>query len=1018
MKFTFIFCLIISTTFSQEGGAGGFNFQNELNSAAVTPQSPESAAFEKYGDNQVNLFSGTPQINIPIYTHKGRELNLPFNISYDASGIKMNQKPTFVGLGWNFNVGGRISRRVNGLPDDYKNTEIMGQPYISWYENFVRDKMVLYQNHSFGPNSGGTGAQARYNSKNEAQQYLWFLYYMHIKYYETQPDVYYVNAPGLNEVIVFDVESKDPFCLGNPNIKVEILAGNINNTDSGGVVEFKLIKDDGTQYFFHAVEETYIFNDNDTYRDWNIGNKVTFNSSWYLNTMISPTGKDVYEFEYVEIVDHRSVDPSGGVSEVITSRDIQTNGTVLYDHENMLSNTTTTFHGRSILDKVKHNNKIIVDVSHQNSFSGGPDTALNEIIIYNDGDTNNGTTISKKFSFNYDYFKTAGAGNPSVTYKRNFRLKLDDIKIKDSDNVIVQEYKFEYIGENNIGRLYGSGQDYLGYYNGFDGNPNLIRAVGNSNSYPPSYTTFQGSGANRDPNYSALQNGILNKITYPTGGYSTFEYEQARVNEGGVTKLRSGIRIKNIKDYSAANILAKHKTYQYNMAVELTRPVLEYTTQEIQRDDQGGSGENSFAVLHRMANAVHSDKQHIGYTQVTEVVVDPTNSSNNIEKTYSYDGDQLDGHYAGDNQIPLAGGNYSGNSYGKNHQTGIVVSENTLNSNTTMVLNSDVSHRETWGLALGIYGQNNNLYPILQFNTGFNEWGVVLVPGEPIACIGCGYNDLPVGPPSACSGEPGDTCTPEISRLSLRKTFYSGSQSGGIDQTISIKDNVTNIENYSYTPGDKRYLASVTKNVSNGTTSQTTYSYPHQEGYGSLEIANMLNTPVVVTSSPNGIISSTVQTYYSGILPSHIKVAKGNNNLEERMKFEQYDNENNLLQVRQTKGSPMSFIWGYNNRYIVAKIENINYNDIPNLLVSNIKSASDAGDNALLKTRLDELREHVALSESLMSSYIYKPNIGLAKMIDPTGYVLNYYYDKFQRLERVEDRQGKVLSLNEYNYKN
>jgi len=99
--------------------AQNFNFDNELSQRASVPNAPEAGAFAQYGDVGVNMYTGTANVEVPIYVHKGRELDLPINLTYDGTGIKVNQLPTNVGLGWNLNVGGRISRMVNGLPDDY-----------------------------------------------------------------------------------------------------------------------------------------------------------------------------------------------------------------------------------------------------------------------------------------------------------------------------------------------------------------------------------------------------------------------------------------------------------------------------------------------------------------------------------------------------------------------------------------------------------------------------------------------------------------------------------------------------------------------------------------------------------------------------------------------------------------------------------------------------------------------------------------------------------------------------------
>src|SRR5579859_3684430 len=91
----------------------------QLQDVVKVPTSPEATAFAKFGNTPPNLYSGTPSISVPLATLKGREIEVPISLSYDATGIKVEQISTWVGLGWNLNVGGMVTRQVNGWPDDY-----------------------------------------------------------------------------------------------------------------------------------------------------------------------------------------------------------------------------------------------------------------------------------------------------------------------------------------------------------------------------------------------------------------------------------------------------------------------------------------------------------------------------------------------------------------------------------------------------------------------------------------------------------------------------------------------------------------------------------------------------------------------------------------------------------------------------------------------------------------------------------------------------------------------------------
>ena len=95
------------------------------------PKQPEFNSFTPIGtSDMVNLSSGNFNYNIPIMDVGG----YPLNLSYE-SGITMDQEASWVGLGWNLNVG-QINRNVRGLPDDFKGDEMVT-------ENHQRDNVTV-----------------------------------------------------------------------------------------------------------------------------------------------------------------------------------------------------------------------------------------------------------------------------------------------------------------------------------------------------------------------------------------------------------------------------------------------------------------------------------------------------------------------------------------------------------------------------------------------------------------------------------------------------------------------------------------------------------------------------------------------------------------------------------------------------------------------------------------------------------------------------------------------------------
>lgn len=107
------------------------------------PTQPEFNAFTPIGtSDMVSLSSGDFNYNIPIMDVGGYPLNLAY-----TSGVTMDQEASWVGLGWNLNVG-QISRQVRGLPDDFRGDEMH-------YENDLKDNITVGANFNFHPAFAG-----------------------------------------------------------------------------------------------------------------------------------------------------------------------------------------------------------------------------------------------------------------------------------------------------------------------------------------------------------------------------------------------------------------------------------------------------------------------------------------------------------------------------------------------------------------------------------------------------------------------------------------------------------------------------------------------------------------------------------------------------------------------------------------------------------------------------------------------------------------------------------------------
>ena len=298
-------------------------------------------------------------------------------------------------------------------------------------------------------------------------------------------------------------------------------------------------------------------------------------------------------------------------------------------------------------------------------------------------------------------------------------------------------------------------------------------------------------------------------------------------------------------------------------------------------------------------------------------------------------------------------------------------------------------------------------------------------------------------------------CKPSIGRLDLAFSMAYGKvgymtkqenfnmQNGIItafdpELTNSVKT-TTQYQYHDNSVEELQYLLeSQTTTIGNNSTVKQDFYYPGDFGLINSELinANMLNTPIQTKSyqidtnfeNQTSVINSisTQKTTFNGTLPKAIQTAKGENQLENRILIEAYDSEKNVVQTREPNGTPTTYIWGYDNRYIIAKIENLTYQQVKAYIESldlvNLSNADDDrtfnydGKEGKLREKLHQLRA-AYLSKAMITTYTHDPMIGLTSMTDPRGYVIYYQYDDAHRHTKVIDDEGKIISENKYNYR-
>lgn len=114
------------------------------------PSQPEVQSFEPINTSQmVNAFTGDFNYNLPLMNVPGANGGYPINIDYHA-GVTMDDEASWVGLGWNLNVG-NINRNVRGIPDEFNSELNVNGDVMLDYDHYLVE-MDMKKNTTFGLN--------------------------------------------------------------------------------------------------------------------------------------------------------------------------------------------------------------------------------------------------------------------------------------------------------------------------------------------------------------------------------------------------------------------------------------------------------------------------------------------------------------------------------------------------------------------------------------------------------------------------------------------------------------------------------------------------------------------------------------------------------------------------------------------------------------------------------------------------------------------------------------------------
>jgi hypothetical protein len=568
----FLLSIVVLATASGQGQSSNADYtKGSIN--VNLPKTPESQSFEKYGNIPVDEYSGVPNISIPLYSLKSKFLELPLMLSYHASGIKVSQEATWVGLGFDLMAGGRITVETRGNVDkafysgDYRAG--VSRLFNKWskpygpYQNMSNNAIkVGYAFLDYGEIYGSNDpiyhrGDTLWDDYSVVSGSAWEG--------DGQPDIYHASFLGNSVSFFFDLETGDIRQIGERSLF------SINATRDANylITGFIITDNSGVQYHFEQNETTYF--------TIPFGGTVNFSanatSAWLLTKIKHPDDEIILTYS-----NYGTVKPAVNWSQSITGH----MPNPVNDPGDTRQNTNIIT--SKYLTRVESGNtQIDFTLSTRIDLEGDGARKLDKISV-TAKETN---AVVKEFLFEYDYFTaTAQAGDNNLPPHKAKRLKLLSVK---ENNAASAPWKFYYnslAGPNK----YSFSQDHWGYYNASWNttlvpnwnafvNPYLGLHYEPSSSCNTSFpnqcfsqligysipNSFQGT-ANRVCNPNSILVYSLDSIVYPTGGSTKFIFEPHVSNFAAKQVsnfIGGGIRVTEVKHYAATGNPESIVTYDY-----------------------------------------------------------------------------------------------------------------------------------------------------------------------------------------------------------------------------------------------------------------------------------------------------------------------------------------------------------------------------------------------------------------------------------------------------------------------
>lgn len=960
----FVILLCNNTIIAQSN----FRYEAEL----ITP-STDSWNMIKYGTVGASLYTGTINVSIPFYTYKDKDFTIPISFDYASNGHMPNQKAGILGPDWNLNVGGTITADIKGTPDyssdSYgnpgffplsKNSAVMGRDLSKIFRFVNLDYRITTGMHSpvmlFCPDGYPHTPGTKYDSEPDLYNFSFFGHSgsFHRGYGDTTY-VYGTNSNNRDYRIIFASDFSLISIIPSDGYKYEF-STTIGNSD---------LVEEADRNLRVAWKLTRIVAPN--------GRTVTFNYTSYSNSCCQPASIDIEGYLIQHGIGGQNMEEIGvqwehNITEMIKS--------------NLILSSIVISNGPTITFNYNHLNS-----SQSDEFAPIQNLGLPTIV---ESHRLTGITVS---SLSNPIIKDC-----SLTYMNNNTGKrinyLESVNIS-GEGLFQMDY---YNWQDNSHPFPGNGTlsvDHWGYYNGKNND--------NNNGIPFLKLGYISGGSlvitstARDADASYAKTGMLKKLSYPTGGYSMFDYEahdyslafkrqysNMLVSEVGIC---GGLRLKSVLNYNSTSELSSSRTFEYKSGTSSSGILLHFPVYYAEYSAYATSGISENYIRYYSSGINSYTSTHIEYSRVIEI--------HNDNSSVVYD--------------------FSNSALSTDYEDGVLVDEVvnepfyvygiwTINNSFLVDLTAPLSSKQADRgklVSKQIFNADHPSYPeyseTYSYNTGTNL-SMDYLPAYFIRKIGyySKYIDNYKQTGHIVSENRNGT-------IVTRGEKYNHNSHGQViriatcdskgDSLITKLQYVWDLDPSLVTPTSV-FNSMISNNVINQPISEMVYV--KKGGIGSeILVSGKRYTYVNPVSSNKAIIRlSKIEQYDNSTYTWYTDI-----------EFTSFDSNGNILESKDRNGIYTSYVWGHNGLYMVAKVDNLPLNTlkiaVPGL--SGISSAPLTG--GIVSGVQSYLRSSYPNSQATLYEYI--PFVGLSKVTDPSGKQTNYEYNSSGKLKSVKDSRNQ-----------